>query len=261
MKLGIALGGGSAKGFAHIGVLKTLAKAGYEFDIVTGTSIGALVGAVYASSNLEKLEEITTKFSVLDIPFLLSPTISKQGLFSGKKIVKFLEELIKEKEIQNLKKSFAAICVDLNKPELITINKGNLIQAVRASISIPGIFTPVKSGKQLLVDGGVLEPVPVEAAKNLGAEFIIAVDLLSNSKNSKNTQDANIVDIIYKASIITQQSLTKYRLEKYPPDIVIEPDVSNVGILDYKNGGNLVSEGEKATKKLLPRIDKLLKSK
>ena len=261
MKLGIALGGGGAKGFAHIGVLKTLVKAGYDFDIVTGTSIGALVGAVYASSNLDKLEEIITKFNLLHIPFLLSPTISRQGLFSGKKIESLLKELINEYRIEKLPKSFAAICVDLNKYELVTIQSGDLVKAVRASISIPGIFTPIKMGNQLLVDGGVLEPVPVEAAKKLGADFVIAVDLLSKSNNNKNSKISNIVDIIQKTSITTQQSLTRFRMKIFPPDILIEPEVADIGILDFKNGSDIVKEGESATKRLLPRIDKLLKSR
>jgi NTE family protein len=261
MKLGIALGGGGAKGFAHIGVLKTLVEAGYDFDIVTGTSIGALVGAVYASSNLDKLEEITTKFKLLDIPLLLSPTISRQGLFSGRKIEDLLKELISEYRTEKLQKSFAAVCVDLNKPEIVTIQSGDLVKAVRASIAIPGIFTPIINENQLLVDGGVLEPVPVEAARQLGADFVVAVDLLSKSNNYKNIKESNIVDIIQKTSIASQRSLTRFRMNIFPPDILIEPEVADVGILDFKQGSKIVKEGEKATKKVLPQLAKLLSLK
>jgi len=261
MKLGIALGGGGAKGFAHIGVLKTLLNAGYDFDVVTGTSIGALVGAVYASSNLDKLEEITTKFNLLDIPLLLSPTISKQGLFSGKKIENLLKDVVDQYKIEKLPKTFAAICVDLNKPEIVTINSGDLVKAVRASIAIPGIFTPVINGDQMLVDGGVLEPVPIESAKMLGADFVIAVDLLSKSGNTKKNNETNFVDIIQKTSITTQQSITKFRMKIFPADIIIEPEVSNIGILDFKNGRKIVREGEKAAKKVLPQLAELIKRK
>jgi len=258
MKLGIALGGGGAKGYAHIGVLKTFNQLGIEFDIISGTSVGALVGAVYASGNLDKLEEIITKFSVIDVPLLLSPTISKQGFFSGKKIEKILKEIIPVSNIEELPKSYSAVCVDLNKPEIVTLSTGDLISAVRTSISIPGIFTPIKSGKQLLVDGGVLEPVPVEAARNMGADIVVAVDLLSKSKNYKNLQDATIIDIIQKTSIATQQRLTKFRMQLHPPDLVIEPDVSDLGILDFKNGKKVIKVGEAETKKMIPQIKKLI---
>ncbi|HSG31928.1 MAG TPA: patatin-like phospholipase family protein [Thermodesulfobacteriota bacterium] len=258
MRLGIALGGGGAKGYAHIGVLKAFSDMGIEFDVISGTSVGALVGAVYASGNLDRLEEIATKFSVLDIPLLLSPTISKQGFFSGKKIETLLNELISEKNIEDLPKPFSAVCVDLNKPEIVTLSKGNLINAVRASISIPAIFTPIKSGKQLLVDGGVLEPVPVEATRNMGADIVIAVDLLSKSKNFKDLQDGTILDIIQKTSIATQQGLTKFRMQLHPPDLIIEPDVSALGILDFKNGKKVIKIGKEETKKMIPHINKLL---
>jgi NTE family protein len=258
MKLGIALGGGGAKGYAHIGVLKTFTKFGIEFDVISGTSIGALVGAVYASGNLDKLEEIATKFSTVDIPLLLSPTISKQGFFSGKKMGEFLKEIIPESNIEELPKSYSAVCVDLNKPQIVTLTKGNLVTAVRASISIPGIFTPIKSGKQLLVDGGVLEPVPVEAARNMGADIVVAVDLLSKSKNYRDLQDATIIDIMQKTSIATQQALTKFRMQLHPPDLVIEPDISDLGILDFKNGKKVIKIGEAETKKMIPQIKKLI---
>lgn len=258
MKIGIALGGGGAKGFAHIGVLKTLINAGYDIDIVTGTSIGALVGAVYASSNLDRLEEITTKFSLLDIPFLLSPTISKQGLFSGRKIERLLREIVNQHRIEELPKTFAAVCVDLNKSKIVTIRCGDLVKAVRASIAIPGIFTPIIIGEQMLVDGGVMEPVPIEAAKELGADFVIAVDLLSKSNNVKKNGDSNLVDIIQKTSITSQQCITKFRMEKFPPDILIEPEVAQVGILDFKNGNKIVLEGVKAAQKIIPHMLELL---
>ena len=163
-----------------------------------------------------------------------------------------------ESNIEELPKSYSAVCVDLNKPEIVTLSTGDLISAVRASISIPGIFTPIKSGKQLLVDGGVLEPVPVEAARNMGADIVVAVDLLSKSKNYKNLQDATIIDIIQKTSIATQQRLTKFRMQLYPPDLVIEPDVSDLGILDFKNGKKVIKVGEAETEKMIPQIKKLI---
>lgn len=181
MKIGIALGGGGAKGFAHIGVLTALAEAGVEPDVVAGTSMGALVGAVYASGNIQRLKEASTRIRLKDIPMLLGPTWPKQGLFSGRRIVRLLDELIGVKNIEDLEKTFAAVCVDLRGGEVFTFTKGDIRHAIRASIAIPAVFTPVSFEGKLLVDGGVLEPVPVHAARSLGADFVIAVDLLAKS--------------------------------------------------------------------------------
>jgi len=181
MKIGIALGGGGAKGFAHIGVLTALSQAGIEPDVVAGTSMGALVGAVYAAGNIQSLKEASTKIKLKDIPLLLGPTWPKQGLFSGRKILKLLDELIGVENIEDLKKPFAAVCVDLKSGEIFTFTKGDIRHAIRASIAIPAVFTPVIFEGKLLVDGGVLEPVPVKAALSLGADFVIAVDLLAKS--------------------------------------------------------------------------------
>ncbi|MCZ6468830.1 MAG: patatin-like phospholipase family protein, partial [Candidatus Dadabacteria bacterium] len=143
MKIGLALGGGGAKGFAHLGVMEVLTEAGIEFDVVAGTSIGALIGAVYVSGNLDKLERFATNIGITDIPFLLGPTWPKGGLFSGKYIEKLFDEFIHLENIEDLKKPFAAVSVDLNKAEVVTFTSGNLKRAIRASSSIPGLFKPV----------------------------------------------------------------------------------------------------------------------
>lgn len=189
MKIGIALGGGGAKGFAHIGVLNTLEKAGIEFSAVSGTSIGALVGAFCAAGEIKQLEQASKRIKFRDVPILLSPTISKEGLFSGRKVLNFLNEFLKERRIEELKKDYAAVCVDLNRFEIVTFDKGDLILAVRASMAIPGIFTPVVYKKKLLVDGGTLEPLPVRAAREIGSDFVVAVDLISGSLSQSADQE------------------------------------------------------------------------
>ncbi|MGH7890219.1 MAG: patatin-like phospholipase family protein [Thermodesulfobacteriota bacterium] len=287
MKIGIALGGGGAKGFAHIGVLKSLARAGIEFDVVAGTSIGALVGAAYAAGSLKKLEEISTKITLKDIPLFLGPTWPKQGLFSGRKVLKLLTEIIEVDKIEDLKKPFAAVCVDLKNEEIVTLTEGNLHQAVRASIAIPAVFTPVVSEGKFLVDGGVLEPIPVQAARHLGADFIVAVDLLASSRFEMTDPEAQtilkeeplpstiednslvkkidsilksrlrepgIIDIIQRTSVVTQKSLTAYRLKEYPPEFVIRPSLSRVGILDFHRGSSTIKIGEKAAKDALQKL-------
>ena len=296
MKIGIALGGGGAKGFAHVGVLKALAQAGIEFDVVAGTSIGALVGAAYAAGSLNKLEEASTKIKLTDIPLLLGPTWPKQGLFSGRKVLKLLNEIIEVDKIEDLKKPFAAVCVDLTNEEIVTFTKGNLHQAVRASIAIPAVFTPVVFEGKFLVDGGVLEPIPVQAARSLGADFIVAVDLLASSRlkttdtksqrilkeelwpsgtnpvinylrsiwedkslgerfdPKEKRHEPGIIDIVQRTSVVTQRCLTSYRLKEYPPDFIIRPSLTHVGILDFHRGNLTIKIGEEAAKAILPKL-------
>ena len=262
MKLGLALGGGGAKGFAHLGVLEVLTEAGIEFDVVSGTSIGALIGAVYITGNLDRLEKFATKISITDIPFLLGPTWPKGGVFSGNYIEKLVDQFIDQENIEDLKKPFAAVCVDLNKAEVVTFTKGNLKRAIRASSSIPGLFKPVVFEEKLLVDGGVLESVPDRAAYDLGADFIVAVDLLSDLSDSSSFQKGkrpSIIEVVQRTSILAQRKITEYKFRENPPDIIIRPPLSNVKVMDFHNGKSVVEIGRNAAKGALPELLELLK--
>lgn len=181
MKIGIALSGGGAKGFAHIGVLSALERAGIEFDAVSGTSMGAFVGAFYAADRLEDLKRASVAIKFRDVPLLLSPTLSKKGFMSGNKIINFLKKSLDREKIEDLSKRFATVCVDLNSGEVVTFTEGDLVSAVRSSIAIPGLFTPVALGDKLLVDGGILEPLPVREVRELGSDFVVGVDLITGS--------------------------------------------------------------------------------
>ncbi|MCH8014537.1 MAG: patatin-like phospholipase family protein [Candidatus Dadabacteria bacterium] len=257
MKLGLALGGGGAKGFAHLGVLEVLTEAGIEFDVVAGTSIGALIGAVYVSGNLDKLKRYAINIGITDIPFLLGPTWPKGGLFSGSYVDKLIDEFVQLENIEDLKKPFAAVCVDLNNAEVVTFTKGNLKRAIRASTSIPGIFKPVIFEDKLLVDGGVLESVPVQAVHNLGADFVVAVDLLSDlsmSHGSKQRKTPSILEVVQRSSIITQRKITEYKFKENPPDIVIRPPLSEVKVMDFHNGKSIMEIGRVAAQKVIPEL-------
>ncbi|MGI9535343.1 MAG: patatin-like phospholipase family protein [Thermodesulfobacteriota bacterium] len=297
MKKGIAFGGGGAKGYAHIGVLKALKEIKIEFDIVTGTSIGSFVGAVYAGGGIDKLEKISSKINITDLPKILSPAFSKRGLLSGNYINQLLKKVIKQEKIEQLPKKFAAIAVDINKGDTVEFTKGKLDKAIRASIAIPGLFTPVIDKQKFLVDGGVLEPVPVRTAKKLGADLVIAVDLISKyqefskelgtkgilnemplktefenlgdyikrvgesfylfEKNKEAFHDKTVIDIIQRISIITQSRLIQNEI--IGADIVIKPDVSKIGILEFHKSKEGIKAGYDATKKLIPEINKVLK--
>lgn len=215
MKLGIALSGGGAKGFAHIGVLKVLENAGIEFSAVSGTSMGAFVGAFYASNKLGDLQQGAVGIKLRDVPTLLSPTVSKKGFMSGKKIIKFLKESLEKEKIEELSKKYAAVCADLNSGEVVTFTEGDLISAVRASIAIPGLFVPVLFNNRLLVDGGILEPLPVRAVRELGSDFVVGVDVITGSIDNpadhgkENNSASMSVDSRLKSTYETIKSSSK----------------------------------------------------
>jgi NTE family protein len=272
MKIGIALGGGGAKGFAHIGVLKTLTAAGIDCDIVAGTSIGALIGALYAEDSLLKVEKEAIKIKLTDIPILLSPTWSRQGFFSGKNVLQKLDSYISSKLIEELPKPYAAVCVDLMNSSIKTFTSGDIRQAIRASIAIPAVFTPVIIDDKILIDGAVLEPVPVDAARMLGADFVIAVDLFGNdepvefnkektplaewfhSLNEQRQPIPNMIEIIERTLAINQRSRTEERLKYSKPDIIIRPALSNIGLLDFHEGKNGINMGVRATNDIIPKL-------
>ena len=176
-RLGIALGSGSARGWAHIGVLRALTEAGIEPDIVCGTSIGALVGGAYVSGRLEALDDWARSITLFDIVGLMDVTLARGGVIAGARLFKGLRSLQKDQLIEDLPKPFAAVATDFTTGRELWLQKGSLLDAVRASASLPGIFPPVKLGGEWLVDGGLVNPVPVSVCRALGAEVVIAVNL------------------------------------------------------------------------------------
>ncbi len=192
-KVGLALGSGSARGWSHIGVIRALAEAGVKVDYVAGTSIGALVGAVFASGKIDALEKVALQLDWKKIAYLFDAVFPKSGLIDGRKVTVFVQNHVKEINIEDLSIPFCAVSTDLTTGKEVAIRDGNIIEAVRASISIPGIFTPVKKNGTFLVDGGVVNPVPVSVVRKMGADFVIAVDLNHNSIG--NTGLDKITDI------------------------------------------------------------------
>lgn len=256
MKLGLALGGGGAKGFAHLGILQVLSEAGIEFDVVAGTSIGALIGAVYVSGNLDSLEKFATNIAMTDLPFMLKPTWPRGGLLSATYVEELVDKFVQVEDIEDLKKPFAAVSVDLNKAQVITFSKGDLKRAIRASTSIPGVFKPVYYEDKILVDGGILESVPLDAVRNLGADFIVAVDLLSDLSGNQNFDHGkpSIIEIVQRSSIVAQRKITEYKFKENPPDVVISPPLSEVGVMDFHNGKPIFDIGREAAQKVLPDL-------
>lgn len=183
VKVGLALGSGSARGFSHIGVIRELEAEGIPIDCIAGTSIGAIVGSVYAAGALRNGEELLEKFDWKRVMFLIDPLLPLSGLLGGKQIVKLLKTLLHEKNIEDFSLPFAAVAADVATGAEVILTQGNAVNAVRASMSLPGIFTPVYIQGQFLVDGGIVSPVPVYATRMLGADIVIAVNLAAEMSN------------------------------------------------------------------------------
>ena len=175
--VGLALGSGAARGWAHIGAIRAIREAGIEVDYVAGTSIGALVGAAFASGNLDDLERLVRELDWKGAMSLLDIGLPRSGLIDGKKVTASLREHVDPGNMEDLDIPFSAVATNLVDGSEVVINEGDLVDAIRASISIAGMFTPVRRGDMLLVDGGILNPVPAGVVRDMGAEYVIAVDV------------------------------------------------------------------------------------
>lgn len=193
-KIGLALGSGSARGWAHIGVICALEEAGIPVDFVAGTSIGALVGAVFAAGRLDGLEEEARHLRWSRVASFFDVIFPRSGLIDGRKVVDALGDYLPDRDIEELTVPFGAVATDLSSAREVGIRSGNVIDAIRASISIPGIFTPVCKGDQVLVDGGLVNPVSVSLAREMGAQFVIAVDISRDVVLMKDVPEAAELD-------------------------------------------------------------------
>ena len=247
VRVGIALGGGAAKGFAHIGVIKMLEANGIQPVVVSGTSAGSVVGALYASGM--DAFQMQQHAVALDEASIRDVRLFSGGLVQGQKLQDYVNEKVGKRPIQKLKLPFAAVATQLATGERTVFVHGNTGQAVRASSSVPGLFEPVVIGTASYVDGGVVSPVPVDAARNLGADFVIAVDI--SSKASGKTP-AGMLGIVNQSISIMGQKLGEQELAR--ADIVIRPKVNDIGAADFTQRNNAILEGEKAALAAMPQI-------
>jgi len=244
--IGIALGSGAAKGYAHIGVLEVLEQANIPIDIIVGSSIGSLIGALYASGidpvTIEKLARKIRRRQWVDL------VIPKMGLIAGNKIEAILDLLTKSKDFNELDTTLGVMVTDLELKKSMMITEGNVAQAVRASIAIPGIFCPVKINNRTFVDGGVLQRLPGRETRLLGADFVIGVELGFN----KNSAIRNIYDILLETFDVMGREIQG--LKGYDCDVVITPELSDIDPLTFNQVEQCILEGRKATEKVLPQI-------
>lgn len=221
LKIGIALGSGSARGFAHIGVLKALEENNISADIVTGSSAGALVGGLYCCGI--KPDMIKNLAIQIDKRLWMDFTVSRRGILKGDRIEDILKLLTGKKNIENLDKEMGIVATDLQKSEKVIFNEGPIYKAIRSSISIPGVFEPVNYNDQVLVDGGVVDRVPIAVAKDMGADIVMAVDV---GFSEYGNRVFHLLDIVQQSiDVMAKKILEK---DKIYADILMEPPLSHI---------------------------------
>ena len=249
IKVGVALGGGAAKGFAHIGVIKMLEANGIVPMAVAGTSAGSVVGALYASG-MDAFAMQENAFA-LDESKIRDVSLFSGGVVKGQKLQDYVNQLVGGRSIEKLSKPFAAVATNLENGERTVFVRGNTGQAVRASSAIPGVFEAVEIGKSHYIDGGVTSPVPVDATRQLGAEFVIAIDISSKAAGSIASTTSMLGNINQSIRIMGQKLGA---LELQRADIVIRPKVNDIGPADFEQKNRAILEGERAALAALPQI-------
>jgi NTE family protein len=258
IKVGLALGGGAARGFAHIGVIKALEAQGIVPDIVVGTSAGSVVGALYASGQSGfTLQKTALEMDEATISDWALPLFGKSsGLLKGQALQNYVNKAVNNVPMEKLKIPFGAVATDLKTGQPILFRRGNTGMAVRASSAVPSVFQPVSIGGHTYVDGGLVAPVPVRFAREMGADFIIAVNISSQTEGQAT---ASSLDVLMQTFSIMGQSLNNYELRD--ADIVITPALGTMGSSDF-NGRNLaILAGEQAAAGAMPQIKAKLKAK
>ncbi|EXI73431.1 MAG: NTE family protein RssA [Candidatus Accumulibacter sp. SK-11] len=252
VKLALALGGGAARGFAHIGVIKVLESQGIVPDIIVGSSAGAVVGALYAAGhNGFELQKLAHK---LDESRISDWSLPARGVLKGESLQQFVNEAVAQRPLEGLKRPFGAVATDLHSGESIVFRTGNTGMAVRASAAVPGVFQPVKVSGREYVDGGLSSLIPVRAARQMGGDVVIAVDI---SARPAGQPVRSTFDILLQTFTIMGQSLARYELRE--ADVVIQPQVGNIGSTDFQARHDSILEGEKAAQAALPKIREALR--
>ncbi|TLS37646.1 patatin-like phospholipase family protein [Pseudalkalibacillus caeni] len=239
-KIGLALGSGGARGFAHVGVIKALTEAGIPIDYIAGSSMGALVGAIYgAGHDIKTMEKMASLFKR---KYYLDFTVPKMGFIAGNKVKNLINTLTHGKRIEDLSPPLSVVATDLLKGEKVIYRSGSIADAVRASISIPGILVPEKIDDRLLVDGGVIDRVPVSVVKDMGSDFVIAVDV-SNVKPVAEV--TSIIDVILQSIDIMQKEMV--RIHEVTADIMLKPALESYNSKAFTNIEEMIQIGEEET--------------
>jgi NTE family protein len=295
LRLGLALGSGSARGWSHIGVIRALERAGISPEIVCGTSIGALVGAAYAAGEFDRFDGWARGLRWQAVVSMLDLKMDG-GLIEGGKLVDFFRAHFRDEGIERLPKAFGCVATELVNGREIWLRDGPVIDAVRASIALPGLFTPVERDGRLLVDGGLVNPVPVSLCRAMGADVVIAVDLnwdligrhfwaqdarkadapeeregfiasmlaklRTGGRGADSPRDAgdmpSLLEVLSTSLNIMQVRITQSRLAGEPADAMVRPRLAGVAAMDYHRADIAIAEGERAVERTMPQIEELL---
>lgn len=262
-EIALVLSGGGARGVAHIGVLEVLDREKIPIDLIAGTSIGALVGGAYLAGGLAELKKNLLSLKKTDVVKMFISRPSKEGLTDGAKVVFLISKFTKGRKIEELSVPFLSISADLETGKTVIIDEGDLLDAIRSSISMPGIFIPVHNKGLVLVDGGIVDPVPVDIASKY-AKKIIVVDVLARMERLKSEKEIlheNIIDIIEESIVIMQKKLSKLTLRKRRKrEFIIKPKLPRVGSLEFYKSKELIEAGRKEAERILPRLKRFISS-
>ena len=252
LRIGLALGGGAALGLAHIGVLKVLSEEGIGVDCIAGTSAGSVVGAAYCAGR--SWREILDAARRLEWSHLVSLTIPRQGMMRMDKLERYVEATTGSRDISGLRIPFAAVATDLERGEPVVFKTGSVAKAVRASCSVPGLFEPLRVGNAALVDGGLVNDVPADVARELGADIVVAVNL--HSRRLLSGPPKNILDIAYYTFDILLTNATQKGMSE--ADLVVCPDLQGFHYRNLKRVDDLVARGESAMRESVPELRRLI---
>lgn len=291
--IGIALGGGAARGWAHIGVLKALAEQGVVPDVVSGASVGSLVGAAFAAGRLDALEKWVRGLNRLDVLKLLDARW-KGSMIEGNRVMQAIETILTDREIRDLPKPFGAVATDLATGRAIWLRQGSMIDAIRASSAMPVIMAPKKLDEMWLLDGGLVDPVPVTLCRLLGADIVIAVNLTAYRHRSPGARPAPakpaqaeeqtyterlqrfvydlfdaddaedgddpepaLLDIVSASINIMQERISRSRLAGDPPDVQITPQLQGIGLMDFHLARQAIELGYDATSERAAELSRI----
>ncbi len=287
MRISLVLGSGGARGYAHIGVIEELERAGFEIASISGASMGALIGGLYAAGGLEAYKEWVLGLDVWDVAALLDISFDKRGLIKGERVFAKLHEIVGDVRIEELPIKYTAVATDIEQNKEVWFQEGDLLQAIRASISIPSFFTPVQVSGRLLVDGGVLNPLPVAPTLSDDTQMTLAVNLYAQkpkptihlpkehqerqerlakatkklaqyAKSLTKDEEYSFFDIVSLSFDAMQKTLIRYRLAGYPPDHLIEISEDICGTYDFHKAYEVIEAGREAAKRFLAEADRSL---
>lgn len=249
-KISLVLSMGGARGIAHIGVIETLLEYGYEIASIVGSSMGAMVGAMYATGRMAECKEWLCSWDKRKMFQLADLTLSRDGLVKGDRFIRELKQIVPDVPIESLPLPYAALATDILSEQEVKFTSGNLFEAIRASISIPMVFRPVRTEGRMLVDGGLLNPLPLRHAIRTPGDLLVAVDVNAPIDNGKRRR-MNSYLLLSESSRLMMQQITRYDIERFKPDILIQMSAHDYDMMEFHHARRIIQSGTEAARQTL----------